>query len=363
MTNMLYYGWLGHRNLGDEALFAVNRRLFPHIHFIRADAWISQVCAQVAKRAPWLPRLLTRLTGRPHSPMLPMSARIYKPSACMLGGGTFINHHQRVAARIAAIQQEMPFIIFGAGVRTMANAVAHDPADRGWNAILEASPFVTVRGPDSLRALQEQGFHRGQVIGDPVLSLAEPTVVRRNGRRVGINLGDTSGQLWGGDDAAVYRACRDLAQKLIRAGFEVSLLSVYPKDTAIVCRLARECGDAVDVFVHYRVTPAVFDYYRSLDVFVGEKLHSVILAHCAYTPAIMLEYQPKCADYMASMDLQALNFRCNRLDVDELTATVIRLQQQHVEYQHMLVERIHHFTALQQEFVAQVSSYVEGVRP
>jgi len=50
-----------------------------------------------------------------------------------------------------------------------------------------------------------------------------------------------------------------------------------------------------------------------VDVFVGEKLHSVILAMCAHTPGVMLEYRPKCRDFMMSMGLGELNIKTDEI--------------------------------------------------
>jgi polysaccharide pyruvyl transferase WcaK-like protein len=55
------------------------------------------------------------------------------------------------------------------------------------------------------------------------------------------------------------------------------------------------------------------------DVFVGIKLHSVILSYCANTPAIMVEYQPKCRDFMASIDMEQYNVR-----VDEFKSEITK---------------------------------------
>ena len=50
---------------------------------------------------------------------------------------------------------------------------------------------------------------------------------------------------------------------------------------------------------------------RELTAFVGMKLHATALATCALTPSVMLEYRPKCRDYMQSIGQEAHTFKTN----------------------------------------------------
>jgi polysaccharide pyruvyl transferase WcaK-like protein len=215
---------------------------------------------------------------------------------------------------------------------------------------LTRSPLVTVRGPISQRMLQQNGFTDASIVGDPVLSLADRSPRRRRGRKIGINVGDTSGRLWGGNDGNLHDWIRSLIRRLLQAGFEVSLVSVYPKDTPVLRRIAREFPGRSEVLTLYSYGPKVLDTFRTFDLFVGEKLHSVVLAHCAYTPAVMLEYEPKCADYMASMGLESFNFRCDRLDLNTVHAALTSLLEESDAHQQWLIERVRHYQALQMDF-------------
>ena len=52
------------------------------------------------------------------------------------------------------------------------------------------------------------------------------------------------------------------------------------------------------------------------------KLHSVVLASAVHVPSLMLEYQPKCADFQASIGRSDRTFRTDRLNADELVEHV-----------------------------------------
>ena len=283
--------------------------------------------------------------------------------ACLLGGGTYVNDKESIEP-IARIQRRMPFLLVGVGVQNPSYwSTTSDYVDTRaeWSRILQASPFVGVRGPHSLAVLHDQGYFGARIVGDPVLSLASRTVTPRNGRHVGINLGSTRNRLWGADDGAVYRVFRELASRLIREGFTVSFLAVCPEDTATLSQLRHELGAPIALHNHYVYTPAVASYFGSVDVFVGLKLHSVVLAHCAYVPSLMIEYRPKCADYMASLRLEAQTFRSDCLEADRLYEAIRDLRQNRGAHQEALFTGIAEMNELQRAFAQEITEYVRGL--
>lgn len=354
MRELLYFGWLGHQNVGDEALLEVNKRIFKEFKFViqasaeeynkdDGDKTLLEVDKRVFKEFKRSPE-----------------CREYNQKACIIGGGTFINQYVNVAPMVE-IQTHMPLIIFGAGVRNPAfweTTPRFIRAEKEWNEILGKCPFVGVRGPHSMKTLYRQGFNGARLIGDPVLSLAEEMVrPKEKSKRVGINFGYNKERLWGGNDKKVIDFYRLLIRMLLNLNFEVSLFSVYPPDTEVLRKISGEFG-GLELHVYYDYTPDIFDYFHSLDIFIGQKLHSVILAHCAYTPAIMLEYRPKCADYMASMDLEDYNFRCDRLDLNVVMDAFDDIMKRSTDYQAQLFEKISKYKQIQREFADEIITYL-----
>ncbi len=328
MTKVLYYGWLGNRNLGDETLFHVNRLLFKGI--------------ALHPRGSLLERLV------------PMKA-------CILGGGTYINENVS-APSFLNLQRRMPLLIFGAGVQNpsfWSTIPGYVDGREDWNRILERSPFVTVRGPHSLKTLEEQGFKRAEIAGDPVLSLARDRPTGRHGLRVGVNFGDTQGLLWGRRDDKVRLFFHELIGRLRADGLELSLFSVCPSDTEAM-RDAQEAY-SLEMHVHYRYSAAVLNYFDNVDIFVGMKLHSTILAHCAYTPSLMIEYRPKCADYMASMGLEGFNIRCDQATVEDALSLIEKLRQEAKDHQEHLYRRVARHRETQKRAVQEIIRYLRGL--
>lgn len=332
MRRIIYYGWLGHKNLGDEALFYVNRSIFRKANLV------------------------------PYGSML---TRFIRPLACIVGGGTYINEYGSVT-EIRQIQQSMPFIIFGAGVQNPSywlTVPGYVDARKTWNEILERSPFVGVRGPLSLQILKDQGFHGAEIIGDPALSLRDEAVIYRTGRRIGLNFGFTDNNLWGHDDDAVYNELRNLVKTLHRLHYNISLFSTYPADTQSLVQMRKDLPEIEGLHIHYKYTPAVLRYFRNIDIFVGMKLHSVVLAHCAYTPSLMIEYRPKCADYMASMGLKEWTVRSDRIGTDNIIDILARLSEDIKNHQEHLFEKTRYFKALQKAKADEIMDYFRRLDP
>lgn len=327
--NVLYYGWLSHQNLGDEALFESSKRVFTQIKLI-----------------PFIP-LLNRLSQI----QLDIVTYMHRPIACLVGGGTLIYTPQITFYQ--AIQKKLPLYFFGAGVEDLqhkGNAAVPSALAQQWNSLLECAAAVSVRGPHSQRLLEQHGYYDAALIGDPALSLADDHPLPKQGHHIAINFGDTDGNLWGGDDKSVYDFCKSLALSLLQEGYRISLFSVYPKDTPLLTQLQQELQNKVELQIYYQYSAKMMDFLRGVDVLIGQKLHAVILAHCVYTPAIMLEYRPKCRDYMASMELEALNFRCDQLSQNEVLAALENIRINGTAHQKHLLSKITHYKDLQLRF-------------
>jgi hypothetical protein len=125
------------------------------------------------------------------------------------------------------------------------------------------------------------------------------------------------------------QAAAELIAWLLGTGRQVLLLVVNPADrpiaeqarAAALARLPATAASAV------RLTqPATVEAYLQAvgecALVVGERLHSVVLAAAAGTPVVSLEYQPKCRDFMDSLDAADRCLRVDRLGRGELVDRV-----------------------------------------
>jgi len=92
----------------------------------------------------------------------------------------------------------------------------------------------------------------------------------------------------------------------------------WPSDMDATRALAKQVGIA-----NQKIHLITNDVEESLDLcgrcttFIGMKLPSVVTAICAGVPPIMIEYRPKCQDFMASLGLEEFVVRSDNIDVDQ----------------------------------------------
>jgi len=192
-----------------------------------------------------------------------------------------------------------------------------NPRLEEWLPLLENFELVSVRGVLARRILRRHGLHRPiEVTGDLACLLTEerPREAPKQGV-VGINYGHSRGAIWGGDEKRSFAQVSHFVRLLLRKGFDVRFFPVWTEDVPVMRRLAHTAGCKGPWFLENYLS---WDAYKAAvamcDVFVGMKLHSVVLASCVGVPSLMLEYRPKCADFMVTLGFPEHVVRTDRLD-------------------------------------------------
>jgi hypothetical protein len=284
-------GWLGKQNLGDEVLLDACQHLFPAFQILAFDGGRLAVG-------------LTRVSP------------IYR--AGLLGGGTLIGMDRIfVESAEAFLSVRNDLIVFGTGVDT-TRFLGKNGSARDWLPLLKRCKIAGVRGPDSAAALAEAGMPGVQVIGDPALAFARkdinPSFVPKS---IGLNIGASDGSYWADADR-VQREITQLAVQAKKAGWRVEWLVVMPRDLPNIQKAAEASGTTERIHLIYDDHIQFMEATRSLSVFVGMKLHATVLATCALTPSVMLEYRPKCLDYMKSIGQEAATVRTDEFSADQV---------------------------------------------
>lgn len=273
-------GWLGHQNLGDEVLpyaMADLFRPFSLMHFEgeRSVAYINQ----------WT-----------HS----VSGGVLAGGTLINAGGGFLEHMEKSTRLLPST------FVFGSGVRDPNFWQQYgDWKDnrRQWQDVLKRCEFVGVRGPLSAGLLADVGVS-AEIVGDPVLAFfdeSRETSLQDAEVHLGLNIGQSLGRVWGSEEH-IARQYSILARKAREMGWRVTWFVVWPEDLDVTKRVAEESGTADSIFAEYYSSERYIEKARRMTLFVGMKLHATILAICACVPSLMIEYRPKCRDFMQSIN-------------------------------------------------------------
>ena len=226
-NSLLYVGWTGQRNLGDDAI---------------ADALIPRLGMVEPEHAPYR---LADFAGRVVGGGLRGSGR----RALLLGGGTAIgrrNWRLVLTANGAVLARAKPWYLIGAGVEDPAfqgrNSFSANGELARWRGICGNFASVTVRGPRSVELLDEAGIP-SRMVGDPALLHEPGDVPVAEEKLLGINLG-YGDDLWGHDHNRVVEALAGLVKSLVGGeGWRVRAIVVNPADEPA----ARACLAAAGV--------------------------------------------------------------------------------------------------------------------
>lgn len=294
----LYIGGFSHLdNLGDVALFPAYRQLFNRLNFIRYPG------GRIAKA----------------------HMNLFRPIQIgVLAGGTLINFIKPDIIKECSTTISN-LIAFGTGVEDpifwKRNKNWKDTS-KEWVDQLRRFQYIGVRGPFSQKILQEKGVSHVEVIGDPVLAFADNQISSKSENltsfpHLGLNIGISNGNVWG-SEKIISEEFIKLAIKAKQNKWTITWYVVWPEDFEITKECAYRSGTEDRINCFFKDYMGYLDSVKYCTAFVGMKLHSVILAHCKYIPSVMIEYRPKCLDYMSSVNQTNLCFRSDNFTANEI---------------------------------------------
>ena len=328
-----YLGWTGHKNLGDEILFEAARIL------LKDYALFPYRASKADRLADWL-----------------AGGRLLR--GCCLGGGTLIYGGEGYLRAMQAAAG-LPMFALGTGVvePLPGSATADFEQRRGrWVEALRGFRAVSVRGPQSKAMLEAHGLSGVEIVGDPALVFSRlRTYATTEDRVLGVNAGSARGRLWGGDEEPLIATVAQAVRRLKYRGWRFEFFSVWPEDDGACVRLAAAAGlRACAVQKHYRAAEGFLAGVQRCSVFLGMKLHSVILAHCASVPSVMLGYRNKCFDYLASMEMEHFAVRTDQVQVEPLVGLVESAYDQRDKLRRELKEKCAYYTDKLEDFAGRI---------
>ena len=348
----IYMGWVGRDNLGDEAMYALCRERFPFVRwssesrvayepnavrFLRQGLGnTSHLVRSVLEELRHQPRLRKLATRGIHG----LTAG-FRGEVGILGGGTLLNQAASNLESYIEVRKRTRSLVpvFGTGVACpefWSPRPEWKDLRKEWVSVLAELPIVGVRGPYSKDLLTDAGATNVVACGDPGIlfhrqysqaPMEDGSKVQREERRdrplrVAINTGDCYGKLWGQPEG-IQEALLALTQWLTQAKHQVEFLPVSSRDVPSCRDLARLAG-----LPEASVSPALVSHDAFLEkvagfeIVVALKLHAAILASAATVPCVVLEYQPKCLDFAASLEWERFTIRTGELSAANLIERV-----------------------------------------
>jgi hypothetical protein len=313
----IYLGWVGFENLGDEAMWEACQERFPGISWstmgdlttpigqgalgrmYKDSAWLARIAREELHDGARLRLFFRKCKHRFYAALV--------PEVGLLGGGTFINRNQEILDAYKLLRKNLkrPVPVFGTGVANSAfwkETKGWSDLRNQWVDLLGELPIIGVRGPQSKAVHEDYGLHNVVVSGDPALLLHESLALpsRPEGRMtIAFNFGEPAGGMIGSEDRVAEHlatVAREVARK-----HRVKFIPVWGRDHRACKHLAERAGLPGSSVTAPCLTHCQFrQEMQDTDFLFAFKLHAGILAAAYNTPFVLLEYQPKCRDFMAS---------------------------------------------------------------
>ncbi|NMA90011.1 MAG: polysaccharide pyruvyl transferase family protein [Amphibacillus sp.] len=313
MKKVLYIGWIGYRNLGDELMFDLFKE---HLSTLGEDFSVDGVNIEhrYLKNIPIENYDLIVLGG-----------------GSILGGNNHYLHPYIIDYLYKCILLNKKIMIWGSGIDWGPKALIEQLESSGniplalnenlkakIKAVFEESVWTGVRGPLTLALLKAHGVDKCHISGDPgflmnvdQLSKEDQVMINldftdKQEKIIGVNWGTSFNNIYGGNEEQVEDQLVDALKQLINQGYHIYLYTVWNTDLPAIERLYQKLND------HKNVTfdKTLYNHNQLLSLntkfilTINFKLHPNYISLAANTPFIAFGYRFKIFDFAKSVDLE-----------------------------------------------------------
>lgn len=303
MKKLLYIGWIGFNNLGDELLW--------HIFRDKCKEHLGEDQIEIIPSVPGTDM-----------------KNFEKYDAVILGGGSLLlPGYLQILQN--ALHQGKPVMIWGSGLdwieKNNLDLLINDQLlsmEQNFkqkdievlDEVIEKALFVGIRGPLTKKAIEimlgSEKTKKVEIIGDPGLLLKEPDPKKLSSKEklIGINWGTTFNRLYGGNESLVEKQLVEAAKKLIESGYKLMIYSVWGDDRPHCERLYEKINHPESVILDKNLytEQQLIEKLSKCTATINFKLHANYLSFAANVPAIALGYRFKIFDNAASLGLEQL---------------------------------------------------------
>lgn len=300
-----YVGCTGMNNLGDEAiLFAISESLKNKVTLY-----------EILYRKPTAGKYLRNFFS--------------DPDYIILGGGTIIRKRQnesylKILNNLINKYPNSKLVVLGPGVTNpeFADKIGFPVDKDGWSKTLNQSNFISVRGRFSKQELENWNVNKSvNIFHDPAVYFIRNKILSKpKTKKIGLNFADIGNRVYGGKQSNIDTFAYNFVQKLLRDDWEVYLYPTTSKDLEyMLYKIGLKEFNQLNIYDNYSDIFKSLDFLESLDVFVGQRLHSIIFSACVFTPFHALEYEPKTSDFIISSGFTVdYKTRVDELEVEKI---------------------------------------------
>ncbi len=347
---ILYLGWLGKGNVGDELLYEIFKKmLFDNIKKEKYNIWIDSFC-----------------------PTVGYEIDLSQYDLIVLGGGSLFLLSGYEDLCLKAIENNIPVVTWGTGIDLRDAEIIHNVIDafeknkpvrfqisRTFNIINNAK-YVSVRGNLDKFLLNNNKI---QVIGDPGIIFGklnkkynEITEVKgykdSQNDLVLINWGTSFNNIAGKNEKKVEEELKQAVDYLLAEGYKVIVYPIWVEDISI-------CKEFVSYFnsPNIKLIEKVYDVYglayliNKCRFTINFKLHANVLSMAMQKPFIALAYGLKCYDFAESINSVNLILHTDEVSAEKIIEKVKFIEQNYANIRERFSKYIDFYQEKQLNFM------------
>lgn len=323
----LYVGCTRMGNLGDEAIFDALKEL------VGPEVFLYEIPYHNPTAGNFLRKIFFK-----------------KPDFIILGGGTIIRKaanesYLRILNRLSLEWPESKIIILGPGVANpeFAKYIGFPIDINGWSTLLNKATFISVRGVLSKKELDSwKTLTPVEIFHDPAIYFTKSAIkLKGKKKKIAVNFADIGDRIYGKNKIVIESFALKIVEKLISENWEVYL---YPTTKSDLNYMLNKIGlkkfYKIKIYDDYKNIDKSLCFLESMDVFLGQRLHSVIFSSTVFTPFHALEYEPKTSDFLNTLGLNDYLTRVDELDVNAIFDKINALYSQIENEQQVLFDKL-----------------------
>ncbi|WP_368654246.1 polysaccharide pyruvyl transferase family protein [Ornithinibacillus sp. 4-3] len=345
MKRVLYIGWIGYNNLGDELMYECFKEEFYKLgNSYKLDLVNNEK------------RYLD-------------NANLADYDLIVLGGGSILSGADYpiqpyiIDTLYRALQLNKKIMIWGSGIDWVPKSYISDAKidflkttesfRKKLNTVFDQSVWSGVRGPLSQQVLQQVGVKNEVLIsGDPAFLLSDP--MNKNlfpppfladDKVIGVNWGTSYHRIYGGNEFTLEDRFANALNQLVEKGYKIYFYIMWETDLEPTKRLAAKLTDQSA----YKLDEKLYSADRLMALMkhfvftINFKLHASYLSLAAQVPFIALAYRFKAFDFALSILLEELAIATDEVNLaDQIisleekilkeSSDIIEIMEKHKQY-------------------------------
>ncbi len=302
---ILYLGWLGQGNVGDDVLFDIFKKM---IFTLKGNSEYNLMIDSFL-------------------PLNNYEVDLKQYDLIVLGGGSLYLLDYWIDICLNAARLEVPYITWGTGIDIRDNnSIAHivkrykkekiNISSDKLVKLLSNSKLTSTRGNVSKYIL---GYNEMEVIGDPCIIFDKmndsytdieevSSFIKGNDKIILVNWGTSYNNISGGNEEMVETELVKTVNKLLEKGYKIIIYPIWINDIDSCVQLSKRFQSnkimlLKKVYDAYKIASLIKKAFMTLNF----KLHANILSMSMKKPFISLGYGMKCYDFCQSIDSDELN--------------------------------------------------------